>query len=108
MGGGGGSGRGGGGWAKSGVSLNPPLLPLTRYLFIESICNDERVLEANYLFKLLYSPDYVHCVNKEEVRRDPPSTLSPRPLLFLLISPPLRPLLSRCLVCRLSPTSRLA
>jgi 6-phosphofructo-2-kinase / fructose-2,6-biphosphatase 3 len=29
-----------------------------QYLFIESICNDPKVLEANYLFKMLFSPDY--------------------------------------------------
>lgn len=30
-----------------------------QYIFIESICNDPKVLERNYLFKLQYSPDYV-------------------------------------------------
>ena len=29
-----------------------------QYLFIESICNDEAVLERNYRFKTLWSPDY--------------------------------------------------
>jgi hypothetical protein len=29
-----------------------------QYLFIESICNDEAVLEANYRAKMRYSPDY--------------------------------------------------
>jgi hypothetical protein len=29
-----------------------------QYLFIESICNDPAVLELNYRFKMLYSPDY--------------------------------------------------
>ncbi|GLC46274.1 hypothetical protein PLESTB_000596000 [Pleodorina starrii] len=29
-----------------------------QYLFIESICTDEKVLEQNYRFKMQYSPDY--------------------------------------------------
>lgn len=29
-----------------------------QYLFIESICNDQDVLEMNYRFKMMYSPDY--------------------------------------------------
>ncbi|KAK9833381.1 hypothetical protein WJX81_000334 [Elliptochloris bilobata] len=29
-----------------------------QYLFIESICNDAAVLEQNYRFKMMYSPDY--------------------------------------------------
>uniref|UniRef100_A0A7R9VHD7 6-phosphofructo-2-kinase domain-containing protein n=1 Tax=Chlamydomonas euryale TaxID=1486919 RepID=A0A7R9VHD7_9CHLO len=29
-----------------------------QYLFIESICNDQHVLEQNYLFKMRFSPDY--------------------------------------------------
>lgn len=29
-----------------------------QYLFIESICNDPKVLEANYKYKMMYSPDY--------------------------------------------------
>ena len=29
-----------------------------QYLFIESICNDPAVLELNYRFKMMYSPDY--------------------------------------------------
>ena len=29
------------------------------YIFIESICQDEEVLEQNYRYKMLYSPDYV-------------------------------------------------
>lgn len=28
------------------------------YLFIESICSDMDVLEQNYRYKMLYSPDY--------------------------------------------------
>jgi len=29
-----------------------------QYLFIESICNDTAVLEQNYRYKMMYSPDY--------------------------------------------------
>ncbi len=29
-----------------------------QYLFIESICNDPAVLEQNYRYKMMYSPDY--------------------------------------------------
>lgn len=29
-----------------------------QYLFIESICNDPDVLEQNYRYKMMYSPDY--------------------------------------------------
>lgn len=29
-----------------------------QYLFIESICNDVSVLEQNYRYKMMYSPDY--------------------------------------------------
>ena len=29
-----------------------------QYLFIESVCNDEAVLERNYRFKTMWSPDY--------------------------------------------------
>lgn len=31
-----------------------------QYIFIESICTDQSVLEANYRFKMRYSPDYVN------------------------------------------------
>eukprot|EP01023_Acetabularia_acetabulum_P028978 TRINITY_DN2736_c0_g2_i1.p1 TRINITY_DN2736_c0_g2~~TRINITY_DN2736_c0_g2_i1.p1 ORF type:complete len:323 (-),score=34.71 TRINITY_DN2736_c0_g2_i1:42-1010(-) len=30
-----------------------------QYMFIESICNDEQILEQNYSYKMMYSPDYV-------------------------------------------------
>ena len=29
-----------------------------QYVFIESICNDPVVLERNYMWKMIYSPDY--------------------------------------------------
>ena len=29
-----------------------------QYLYIESICNDQTVLEQNYRYKMMYSPDY--------------------------------------------------
>lgn len=29
-----------------------------QYLYIESICNDTVVLEQNYRYKMMYSPDY--------------------------------------------------
>ncbi len=29
-----------------------------QYLFIESICNDPDVLQQNYRYKMMYSPDY--------------------------------------------------
>ena len=29
-----------------------------QYLYIESICNDPQVLEQNYRYKMMYSPDY--------------------------------------------------
>ena len=32
-----------------------------QYLFIESICNDPHVLEQNYRYKMMYSPDYMDC-----------------------------------------------
>jgi 6-phosphofructo-2-kinase/fructose-2,6-biphosphatase len=38
-------------------------------MFIESICNDEAVLEANYRYKMQYSPDY-QGVDVEEALRD--------------------------------------
>lgn len=38
-----------------------------QYLFIESICNDTAVLEQNYKYKMMYSPDYTHS-NSEVVR----------------------------------------
>jgi hypothetical protein len=38
-----------------------------QYLFIETICNDDSILEQNYLHKLSYSPDYQNC-SSEEVR----------------------------------------
>ena len=37
-----------------------------QYLYIESICNDPQVLEQNYRYKMMYSPDYKD-VNTEEV-----------------------------------------
>ena len=39
-----------------------------QYLYIESICNDPQVLEQNYRYKMMYSPDYKD-VNTEEVRQ---------------------------------------
>jgi 6-phosphofructo-2-kinase / fructose-2,6-biphosphatase 3 len=39
-----------------------------QYLFIESICNDIEVLEQNYRYKMMYSPDYAGC-DTAEVRR---------------------------------------
>lgn len=39
------------------------------YLFIESICNDYDVLEQNYRYKMLYSPDYAGC-DMEAAMRD--------------------------------------
>ena len=38
-----------------------------QYLFIESICNDQAVLEQNYRYKMMYSPDYAGA-DSEEVR----------------------------------------
>lgn len=38
-----------------------------QYLFIESICNDQAVLEQNYRYKMMYSPDYAK-VESEQVR----------------------------------------
>lgn len=29
-----------------------------QYLFIESICNDPDILQQNYRYKMMYSPDY--------------------------------------------------
>ena len=40
-----------------------------QYLFIESICNDEAVLEANYRAKMRYSPDYKG-MDPEQALRD--------------------------------------
>ncbi len=37
-----------------------------QYLFIESICNDQAVLEQNYRYKMMYSPDYAE-FNDEQV-----------------------------------------
>ena len=37
-----------------------------QYLFIESICNDPAVLEQNYRYKMMYSPDYSN-VDTQEV-----------------------------------------
>lgn len=37
-----------------------------QYLFIESICNEQTVLEQNYRYKMMYSPDYAH-VESEQV-----------------------------------------
>ena len=41
-----------------------------QYLFIESICNDAEVLERNYRFKMMYSPDYSE-QDSEAVRTSP-------------------------------------
>jgi len=41
-----------------------------QYLFIESICNDEAVLEQNYRYKMMYSPDYTE-QDSEAVRARP-------------------------------------
>ena len=38
-----------------------------QYLFIESICNDQAVLEQNYRYKMMYSPDYAR-VDSEQAR----------------------------------------
>lgn len=38
-----------------------------QYLFIESICNDGAVLEQNYRYKMMYSPDYAGA-DSEDVR----------------------------------------
>ena len=38
-----------------------------QYLFIESICNDPAVLEQNYRYKMMYSPDYSN-VDTQAVR----------------------------------------
>ncbi len=38
-----------------------------QYLFIESICNDQVVLEQNYRYKMMYSPDYAN-FDDEQVR----------------------------------------
>ena len=43
-----------------------------QYLFIESICNDPAVLEQNYRFKMMYSPDYKD-VDTEAVSHSIPS-----------------------------------
>lgn len=40
-----------------------------QYLYIESICNDPQVLEQNYRYKMMYSPDYKD-VNTEEALKD--------------------------------------
>ena len=47
-----------------------------QYLFIESICNDNVVLEQNYQYKMMYSPDYADFHN-EQVPSPPPPPLSP-------------------------------
>ncbi|CAG9464718.1 unnamed protein product [Pedinophyceae sp. YPF-701] len=39
------------------------------YLFVESICNDQDVLEQNYRYKMMYSPDYAR-VSTEEALND--------------------------------------
>lgn len=49
-----------------------------QYLYIESICNDPVVLEQNYRYKMMYSPDYKD-VNTDEasaicVFHDPKAT----------------------------------
>ena len=41
-----------------------------QYLFIESICNDTAVLELNYRFKMLYSPDYTATQDTKEAIAD--------------------------------------
>ena len=41
-----------------------------QYLFIESICNDTAVLELNYRFKMLYSPDYTATQDTKEALAD--------------------------------------
>lgn len=41
-----------------------------QYLFIESICNDTAVLEQNYRYKMMYSPDYAG-FNDEQVLSHP-------------------------------------
>jgi 6-phosphofructo-2-kinase len=43
-----------------------------QYLFIESICNDQAVLEQNYRYKMMYSPDYAR-VDSEQVSHLHPS-----------------------------------
>lgn len=45
-----------------------------QYLFIESICNDAEVLERNYRFKMMYSPDYTE-QDSEAVRTNPGRSL---------------------------------
>ena len=40
-----------------------------QYLFIESMCNDLEVLELNYKYKMLYSPDYVGVNMDQGARR---------------------------------------
>ncbi|DBA78530.1 hypothetical protein WJX79_005894 [Trebouxia sp. C0005] len=40
-----------------------------QYLYIESICNDPQVLEQNYRYKMMYSPDYKD-VNTDEALKD--------------------------------------
>ena len=60
--------------AKSIHSLAEGLSPVQKnrfhnkwqYLYIESICNDPQVLEQNYRYKMMYSPDYKD-VNTDEV-----------------------------------------
>ena len=54
------------------MSLPPPLQKARfhghwQYLFIESICNDTAVLEQNYRYKMMYSPDYAGA-DSEDVR----------------------------------------
>ena len=49
-----------------------------QYLFIESICNDPAVLEQNYRFKMMYSPDYKD-VDTEAVSVQIPLTPSSPP-----------------------------
>eukprot|EP00210_Caulerpa_lentillifera_P001990 g1908.t1 len=39
-----------------------------QYMFIESICNDEEVLEQNYRNKMKYSPDYIGMDSEEAIR----------------------------------------
>ena len=59
-------------WHACMIWLNNVVLQKNRfhnkwqYLYIESICNDPQVLEQNYRYKMMYSPDYKD-VNTDEV-----------------------------------------
>jgi len=74
-------------------------------LYIESICNDPQVLEQNYRYKMMYSPDYKD-VNTEEVRQvftnwlpSTPSCSAAQVVEHMLI---MSSLLARLLTCLLS------